>query len=211
MCKSEGRQCFWEVPAGLAKQVCGDHIILHEAHCKHSPYNSPATLKSRYPLWLIFRGVDQGSVIRPIQQMGARLNENVDLLVFCFCYICVKCDAAVARPAPSAGLGSVQFLESLLAEWRPFWTRPHTHVVASAQMPLPLGVLSAALEWGAVGRLRAGGACVGAAAKSSERGSGALLLLSETPKAVVKEEFSPSIKRSLFPLPGGQKCQQQWD
>ena len=65
-------------------------------------------------------------------------------------------------------------------------------------MLLPLGVLSVALEWGAVGRLRAGGACVGAAAKSSESGSGALLLLSKTPKAVVKEEFSPSIeKKSL--------------
>lgn len=65
-----------------------------------------------------------------------------------------------------------------LAEWRPFWTRPHTRVVAGAQMPLPLGVLTAALEWGAVDRLRASGACVGAAAKSSESGSGALLLLS---------------------------------
>lgn len=64
-------------------------------------------------------------------------------------------------------------------------------------MLLPLGVLSAALEWGAVGRLRAGGACVGAAAKSSESGSGALLLLSKTPKAVVKEEFSPSIKKEV--------------
>ena len=44
--------------------------------------------------------------------MGARQNENVDLLVFCFCYFCVICDAAVARPVPFTGLGSVQLLES---------------------------------------------------------------------------------------------------
>lgn len=152
--------------------------------------------------------------------------KNVDLLVFCFCYfclICLICDAAVvARPVTFAGLGSAQFLESrnvlhcsvVTVEAvldTPTHTRARARVVVGAQMLLPLGVLSAALEWGAVGRLKAVGACVGAAAKSSESGSGALLLLSKTPKAVVKEEFSPSIKRSLFPLPGGQKCHQQWD
>lgn len=38
--------------------------------------------------------------------------KNVDLLVFCFCYFCLICDAAVARPVPFTGLGSAQFLES---------------------------------------------------------------------------------------------------
>jgi hypothetical protein len=70
-------------------------------------------------------------------------------------------------------------------------------------MSLPLGVLSAVSdsEWGAFGRLRAGGACVGAAAESLGSGRGAFLLLSKALKAVVKEESIPSIKRSLFPLP----------
>ena len=57
-------------------------------------------------------------------------------------------------------------------EWGQLRTCPHTCVAEGAQMSLPLGVLSAVSEWGAVGRLRAGGACVGAAAESSGSGRG---------------------------------------